>query len=44
MQDYLKGVEGFINFILFNMKNISGVKLDVYMYEVKKQSFTIKML
>jgi hypothetical protein len=41
MQDYLKGVKGFINFILFNLKNISGVKLDIYMYEVKKQKVSL---
>ena len=26
-QDYVKGIEGFINFTLFNLKNISGEEI-----------------
>jgi hypothetical protein len=30
IKKYLKRVEDFINFILSNLKNISGVKLDIH--------------
>jgi hypothetical protein len=43
-QDYLKEIESFINFILYNMKNFSGDKINIYMQSIKIKNSTIKIL
>lgn len=43
MIDYYIRVESFINYVIYNLRNISGSVLDVHVRAVKKY-FTIQML
>ena len=38
-QDYLKGIKSFINFVFYNMKNISGDKISYLCTKCKNKKF-----